>query len=179
VPSRRQSIELRRPRRRLPIRPGQRIRDEQPETTDYGAGCALCHDPHNGDFRLIRKGVISAILERCTDPYSTLYNVKPANETELNGLMNERGADGKRTARAMRLDRGQRKLHGQPQWQRNERPTRPGQGLRRAGVVEIALRPTHGGRLNAAIAFRCRTESSTHPTTTPLVEPFARPGAFA
>lgn len=81
----------------------QRIRDEHAETIDYGAGCTHCHDPHNGDFRLIRKGVISAILERGTDPYSTVHNMKPANEAELSGLMNERGADGKRTARAMRL----------------------------------------------------------------------------
>lgn len=81
----------------------QRIRDEQPETIDYGAGCTHCHDPHDGGFRLIRKGVIGAILERGTDPYSTLHNVLPANEAELNALMNERGDDGKRTPRARRL----------------------------------------------------------------------------
>lgn len=81
----------------------QRIRDEQPETIDYGAGCTHCHDPHDGGFRLIRKGVIGAILERGTDPYSVLHNVIPANEAELNALMNERGADGKRTPQAVRL----------------------------------------------------------------------------
>lgn len=81
----------------------QRIRTEQPETIDYGAGCTHCHDPHNGDFRLIRKGVIAAILERGTDPYSTLHNVIPASEAELTALLNERGADGKRTQNATRL----------------------------------------------------------------------------
>ncbi|MBL8878687.1 MAG: ammonia-forming cytochrome c nitrite reductase subunit c552 [Phycisphaerales bacterium] len=81
----------------------QRIRTEQPETVDYGAGCTHCHDPHNGDFRLIRKGVIAAVLERGTDPYSRLHNVIPGSEAELMALMNERGADGKRTQNAMRL----------------------------------------------------------------------------
>lgn len=81
----------------------ERLRDEYPETIDYGAGCTHCHNPHDGNFRLIRKGVISAILERGTDPYSRTHNVIPANEEELNGAMNERGADGARTARAKRL----------------------------------------------------------------------------
>lgn len=81
----------------------QRIRDEYPETIDYGAGCTHCHDPHNGDFRIIRRGVIEAILERGTDPYSTVHNVIPASEAELQGLMNERDASGERTERAMRL----------------------------------------------------------------------------
>lgn len=81
----------------------QRIRDQFPETIDYGASCTHCHNPHDGGFRLVRKGVISAILERGTDPYSRIHNVIPASENELNGLMNERGADGERTARAKRL----------------------------------------------------------------------------
>ncbi len=81
----------------------QRIRDEFPETIDYGAGCTHCHNPHDGEFRLVRKGVVSAILERGTDPYSRVHNVIPASEAELIGLMNERSADGERTARARRL----------------------------------------------------------------------------
>lgn len=81
----------------------QRLRDEHPETIDYGAGCTHCHDPHNGDFRLIRRGVIEAILERGTDPYSSTHNVIPASEAGLSALLNERGADGRRTPRAMRL----------------------------------------------------------------------------
>lgn len=81
----------------------QRLRDQFPETIDYGAGCTHCHNPHDGTFRLVRKGVIAAILERGTDPYSRIHNVIPANETELNALMNERDSGGERTARAKRL----------------------------------------------------------------------------
>lgn len=81
----------------------QRLRDEHPEMIDYGTGCTHCHDPHNGDFRLIRKGLITAILERGTDPYSSRYNIVPSSQSDLENLLNERGADGKRTQRAMRL----------------------------------------------------------------------------
>lgn len=81
----------------------QKIRDRWPQTVDYGAGCTHCHDPHNGDFRLIRKGVIHAILARGTDPYSPSLNVIPASETELRGLLNERGSDGRLTDQARRL----------------------------------------------------------------------------
>ncbi len=80
-----------------------RIRAEWPETIDYGAGCSHCHDPHDGKFRLIRKGVVGAILERGTDPYSTRRNVIPRSEAELSSLMNRRGADGKLTDEARRL----------------------------------------------------------------------------
>ena len=80
-----------------------RIEAEHPETIDYGAGCTHCHNPHDGSFRVIRKGVISAILERGTDPYSRLHNVIPENETALQALMNERGDDGELTERARRL----------------------------------------------------------------------------
>lgn len=61
----------------------QKIHDQWPETMDYGAGCTHCHDPHSGDFRLIRKGVIEAILARGTDPYSPSLNVIPASEARL------------------------------------------------------------------------------------------------
>lgn len=80
-----------------------RLKQESPETIDYGAGCTHCHDPHNGDFRLIRKGVISAVLQRGTDPYSKNLNVIPASIDELNQLLNARGSDGKRTADSLRL----------------------------------------------------------------------------
>jgi len=81
----------------------QSIRERWPETIEYGAGCTHCHDPHNGDFRLIRKGVIQAILERGTDPYSSRLNVVPRSAEHLHALLNERGPDGKRTAEALRL----------------------------------------------------------------------------
>ncbi len=80
-----------------------RIRADWPETVDYGAGCNHCHDPHDGKFRLIRKGVIAAILERGTDPYSKSRNVIPASEDELSELLNARGSDGELTAEARRL----------------------------------------------------------------------------
>jgi nitrite reductase (cytochrome c-552) len=80
-----------------------RIRTDWPETIDYGAGCNHCHDPHDGKFRLIRKGVIAAILARGTDPYSKSRNVIPASEDQLSDLMNARGADGELTAQARRL----------------------------------------------------------------------------
>lgn len=74
-----------------------------PETVDYGAGCTHCHNPHTGDFRVIRKGVIEAILERGTDPYTPELNVIPTDEADLQARMNARGPDGKRTAEALRL----------------------------------------------------------------------------
>jgi nitrite reductase (cytochrome c-552) len=79
------------------------IADKWPETIDYGAGCTHCHDPHSGDFRLIRKGVMEAILERGTDPYTASLNVIPGDVEGLQALMNTRGTDGRRTAQAMRL----------------------------------------------------------------------------
>lgn len=81
----------------------ERLRTDQPEAIDYGAGCTHCHDPHTGDFRLIRRGLIEAIVERGTDPYSNLHNVIPESEEALQALMNERGNDGRRTDAAMRL----------------------------------------------------------------------------
>lgn len=79
------------------------LEQQWPDTVDYGAGCTHCHDPHNGDFRVIRKGVIEAIAERGTDPYNPELNVIPANRDALQALMNERGSDGQRTAQALRL----------------------------------------------------------------------------
>lgn len=79
------------------------LEQKWPQTVDYGAGCTHCHDPHNGDFRVIRKGVIEAILERGTDPYTPELNVMPANRDDLQAKMNARGADGKRTEEALRL----------------------------------------------------------------------------
>lgn len=59
------------------------IETKWPETMEYGAGCTHCHDPHSGDFRLIRKGVLEAILERGTDPYTPSLNVVSASMEEL------------------------------------------------------------------------------------------------
>jgi len=81
----------------------ERLRNEHPDMIDYGAGCTHCHDPHNGDIRLIRKGVIQAILERGTDPYAGNMNVIPTSAEHLRALLNERGPDGQRTAQARRL----------------------------------------------------------------------------
>lgn len=81
----------------------QRLRDEQPDTVDYGAGCTHCHDPHTGGFRLIRKGVIEGILARGTDPYTPALNVIPADAGDLSAKLNERGPDGKLTPQARRL----------------------------------------------------------------------------
>ncbi|MBI5531680.1 MAG: ammonia-forming cytochrome c nitrite reductase subunit c552 [Deltaproteobacteria bacterium] len=74
-----------------------------PKTIDYGAGCNHCHDPHGASFRLVRGALVSAILERGTDPYSTTNNVFPKSESDLTAMMNERGTDGKYTAAAKRL----------------------------------------------------------------------------
>lgn len=81
----------------------QRLRDEHPMTVDYGVGCTHCHDPHSGDFRLIRKGVIEGILARGTDPYTPALNVVPTDAADLSAKLNERGADGRRTTQARRL----------------------------------------------------------------------------
>lgn len=79
------------------------IQQRWPETAEYGAGCTHCHNPHTGDFRLIRKGVIEAILERGTDPYTPELNVIPTDEADLQAQMNVRGPNGQRTAEARRL----------------------------------------------------------------------------
>lgn len=81
----------------------EQLRTDWPETIDYGVGCNHCHDPHDGNFRLIRKGVVQAILERGTDPYSTIHNRIPTSREDLSGMLNERGPDGKRTPEALRL----------------------------------------------------------------------------
>lgn len=81
----------------------QTIRNYWPETIDYGGTCSHCHDPHDGSFRLIRKGVVEAILERGTDPYSPRLNVVPESAAHLHALLNERESDGKLTDRARRL----------------------------------------------------------------------------
>lgn len=81
----------------------QKIKDQNPETVDYGAGCNHCHDPHTGQFRLIRKGVIAGILSRGTDPYAPELNVMPSDANDLIAKMNERGSDGKLTEQARRL----------------------------------------------------------------------------
>lgn len=81
----------------------QQLRTDWPETIDYGIGCNHCHDPHDGNFRLIRKGVVSAILERGTDPYSTIHNRIPTSRENLSEMLNERGPDGQRTAESLRL----------------------------------------------------------------------------
>ena len=81
----------------------QELEGRWPDAADYGASCTHCHDPHSGDFRLIRKGVLEAILEHGTDPYSQSLNHIPADINALQALMNVRGDDGKRTAQAMRL----------------------------------------------------------------------------
>lgn len=73
------------------------------KTIDYGTSCTHCHDPHEGSYRLIRKAMVQAILERGTDPYSSKYNVVPKSPQDLEAKLNERGADGKLTAQARRM----------------------------------------------------------------------------
>lgn len=80
-----------------------KLKADHPKTIDYGASCTHCHDPHEGGYRLIRKAMVQAILERGTDPYSTKYNVVPKSPQELEAKLNERGADGKLTATARRM----------------------------------------------------------------------------
>lgn len=79
------------------------IRTNYPSTIDHGTACTHCHDPHSGNFRVIRKSMINAILERGTDPYDPALNFIPKTVNELNAKLNERGADGKLTADAKRL----------------------------------------------------------------------------
>jgi len=80
-----------------------KIKDNYPTTIDHGTSCNHCHDPHTGRFRLIRKQMINAILERGTDPYEATYNFVPKTPAELEDKLNERGTDGKLTANARRL----------------------------------------------------------------------------
>ena len=80
-----------------------KLKAEHPKTIDYGASCTHCHDPHSGGYRLIRKAVVQAILERGTDPYSAKYNYVPKSPQDLDTKLNERGADGKLTASARRM----------------------------------------------------------------------------
>jgi nitrite reductase (cytochrome c-552) len=79
-----------------------KIKAQQPKTIDYGAGCNHCHDPHAAGFRLVRRAMVAAVLERGTDPYAAT-NFVPKNETELLAKMNERTAQGELTASARRL----------------------------------------------------------------------------
>lgn len=81
----------------------KKIRDNWAGTIDYGASCSHCHDPHSGDFRLVRKAMIGSVIERGTDPYGPDMNFVPKNQAELFAKMNERGTDGKRTPAAKRL----------------------------------------------------------------------------
>ncbi len=80
-----------------------KLKTDHPKTLDYGASCTHCHDPHTGGYRLIRKAMVQAILERGTDPYSTKYNFVPKSPQELDSKLNQRGADGKLTANARRM----------------------------------------------------------------------------
>lgn len=73
------------------------------ETLDYGTGCTHCHDPHGGGFRLVRKAMITSIMERGTDPYSATLNYYPKTPADLFAKMNEKAADGKLTYAAKRL----------------------------------------------------------------------------
>lgn len=81
----------------------QKIKESWPQTIDYGASCGHCHDPHSTGFRLVRKGVVAAILERGTDPYGGDLNVVPKTPAELTAKLNERDANGARTTTARRL----------------------------------------------------------------------------
>ena len=81
----------------------EKINTNWSKTTDYGAGCNHCHDPHSAGFRLVRKAQIAAIMERGTDPYSESFNFVPKTPAELMAKMNEKGADGKRTQAARRM----------------------------------------------------------------------------
>jgi len=74
-----------------------------PTTADHGTTCNHCHDPHSGDFRLIRKAMLASVMERGTDPYDAARNFVPKTELELSAKLNERGQDGKRTAESLRL----------------------------------------------------------------------------
>lgn len=80
-----------------------KIKASAPTTIDHGTTCNHCHDPHTTKFRLIRKQMINAILERGTDPYDATFNFVPKNYAELEGKLNERGTDGKLTTNARRL----------------------------------------------------------------------------
>ncbi|MBM4387452.1 MAG: ammonia-forming cytochrome c nitrite reductase subunit c552 [Deltaproteobacteria bacterium] len=81
----------------------EKIKANWGETIDYGASCSHCHDPHTTGFRVIRKAMISAILERGTDPYTPEMTVYPKNPADLEKKMNEKGQDGKLTSGARRL----------------------------------------------------------------------------
>lgn len=80
-----------------------KIKTSWPSTIDHGTSCNHCHDPHTTRFRLIRKQVVNAILERGTDPYEPAWNFVPKNVQELEDKLNERGPDGKLTLHARRL----------------------------------------------------------------------------
>jgi nitrite reductase (cytochrome c-552) len=81
----------------------QKIKDGWPQTVDYGASCGHCHDPHSTGFRLVRKAVVAAILERGTDPYGGALNYVPKTSADLWAKMNERDVSGRLTTNARRL----------------------------------------------------------------------------
>ncbi|MBI2390924.1 MAG: ammonia-forming cytochrome c nitrite reductase subunit c552 [Deltaproteobacteria bacterium] len=80
-----------------------KIKANWPSTIDHGTACNHCHDPHTTSFRLIRKQMINAILERGTDPYDATRNYVPKSVADLNAKLNEKGTDGKLTDNAKRL----------------------------------------------------------------------------
>ncbi len=80
-----------------------KIKTNWPSTIDHGTSCNHCHDPHTTRYRLVRKQMINAILERGTDPYDAAFNFVPKTITELEDKLNEKGTDGKLTLQAKRL----------------------------------------------------------------------------
>lgn len=80
-----------------------KIKTNWPSTIDHGTSCSHCHDPHSTRYRVIRKQMIAAVLERGTDPYEPAYNFVPKTYGELEDKLNEKGPDGKLTVHARRL----------------------------------------------------------------------------
>lgn len=80
-----------------------KIKADYGSTIDHGTSCTHCHDAHTTRFRLIRKQMINAVLERGTDPYEPAFNFVPKTYAELEDKLNERGTDGALTANAKRL----------------------------------------------------------------------------